>query len=318
MTPSGPVEDFSALHPVVLGSDGRAGGAIAQALSKVAPNTVAATRTELDITDYFGLRWELERLEADLVVNAAGWSDPDRCEGNRLGAFQVNGEGAGHAARAAAAVGARFVHLSSFHIFDGRKGSPYTEKDAPAPLSVHGRSKLGGEMKVVEAAPGALIVRTAWLFGGRGRYPDLVERVLAAAAAAGEVVVAGGRRGSPTLVDDLAAEILLLIGLGAHGIVHLTGGGDASEVDFAREVLELAGQDRSRVTPRSGEAHDGAALWPQDGRLDTSRFRQYTGSSPRHWRKALAELMARRGQGSLPGREPECSLDPVTGPYGPH
>src|SRR5262249_29135513 len=87
---------------------------------------------------------------------------------------RVNTEGAGHAARAAAAAGCPVIHVSTDFVFDGKKGGPYTEEDPPAPLCEYGRSKLEGERLVV-TSPDYLIVRTSWLYGpGRGNFVDAI------------------------------------------------------------------------------------------------------------------------------------------------
>ena len=49
------------------------------------------------------------------------------------GAREITVDGAENVARAAAAVGARLVHLSTDVVFDGRKGAPYVEDDTLSP-----------------------------------------------------------------------------------------------------------------------------------------------------------------------------------------
>ncbi len=286
---------LAGLRPVVLGSEGRAGRAIARALAAAAPHTVAATRAELDITDYFNLRWELERLEADLLINAAGMADVDACEADPEAAFRLNATAAGSVAEAARLGGLRLVHLSTDYVFDGAKGAPYTEEDPAAPLSVYGRSKLEGERQVRERVPDALVVRTAWLFGGRGRRPDFAEKILAAAQGAGRVPVVMDQVGSPTAVDDLGQGVAALVAAGAEGIVHLAGSGSASRADFARAVLKVAGlAGRVEVVPVASSQVHAVAPRPADSRLDTSRYRELTGVAPRDWREALWDVLTAR------------------------
>jgi dTDP-4-dehydrorhamnose reductase len=285
---------LAGLRPVVVGSEGRAGRAIAHALAAVAPHTVAATRTEMDISDYFNLRWELERLEADLVVNAAGLADVDACESSPAAAFALNAEAAGLVAEAARVGGLGLIHLSSDYVFDGRKGAPYRETDAPAPLSVYGQSKLAGERLVQERLPEAMIVRTAWLFGGRGRRPDFAEKILEAAREATRIPVVDDQVGSPTAVDDLGRGVLDLIVGGAQGVVHVACSGGASRAEFARTVLSVAGVAGVEVIPAAaGQVHT-VAQRPADSRLDTALFRRLTGHPLRDWREAVWDVLSRR------------------------
>jgi dTDP-4-dehydrorhamnose reductase len=285
------------LRPVVLGAEGRAGSALAAALAVRCPQTVAAGKLELDITDSFRLGWELERLEADLVINAAGWADVDACEADPERAMRVNAVAAGEVARVARTCGARLVHLSSDHVFDGEKGAPYGEDDATAPVSAYGRSKRTGELLVLEHHPEALIVRTAWLFGGHGPRRDFPERILEQAAAGAVIQVVRDQVGSPTSAAELARGVLELLAVDARGLVHLVCTGGVSRADFALAVLDEAGRPDVEIEPVPGRLLPGQAPRPADARLDTSRYRELTGGTPLSWREALAEVMAERRTG---------------------
>lgn len=291
MAVSGRQDGMAESRPIVLGSDGRAGRAIARRLAEVAPETVAATRIELDITDYFNLCWEFERLKADLVVNAAAWTDVDGCETDARRAFEVNAEGARNVARAAAACGARAVHLSTDYVFDGHKGEPYTEDDLPAPLSVYGKSKAAGEIGVLAENADALVIRTAWLFGGGGRRPDFVSKILAAVRSEQPIPVVE-QRGNPTAVADLAEGLIALLAAGARGVVHLTCGGETDRASFAAAVLEEAGLDPRWVVPVRSAPSPAGAPRPNDSRLSLVRFEELAGITPRPWREALREVIA--------------------------
>ena len=64
------------------------------------------------------------------------------------GAAAVNVGGTQHAAE----LETPLVHFSTDYVFDGSKREPYVESDAPAPLSVYGRTKLQSEAAVGEHA----------------------------------------------------------------------------------------------------------------------------------------------------------------------
>src|SRR5882762_7550514 len=147
------VSSSPSMVPLVLGAGGMLGRAVTQALEGNLPGTVSATRAEVDVTDRFRLEAEVERLRPDLILNCAAYTDVDGCEIEGDRARRVNAEGAENAARAAAGVGCPIVHISTDFVFDGRKGVPYSEEDAPEPLSEYGRSKYDGERRVAAAAP---------------------------------------------------------------------------------------------------------------------------------------------------------------------
>jgi len=108
---------------------------------------------QLDITDAGAVEAAVERVRPDWVINAAAFNDVDGAEQAEDQAFAVNAAGAGNLAEAAARVGAAILHISTDYVFDGTKGSPYTEDDEPNPLSVYARSKYEGEQRVLGRAP---------------------------------------------------------------------------------------------------------------------------------------------------------------------
>jgi dTDP-4-dehydrorhamnose reductase len=158
-------------------------------------------------------------------------------------------------ARAGAAVGARLVHLSSDVVFSGRAGRPYTEDDPTDPVSRYGRAKAAAEPLVRAADPGAVLVRTSLLLGGRDA-PGVHERL----ALDPEAVFWSDVVRCPLLVDDLARALLELVDLDVAGPLHVAG---PDAVDRARLATLVTGRPvRSRPAP---------AQVSLDVRLDSSR-----------------------------------------------
>jgi dTDP-4-dehydrorhamnose reductase len=138
-----------------------------------------------------------------------------------------------------AALGVPLVAFSTDYVFDGRKGEPYVESDAPNPLSAYGRTKLHGE---AAAGEDAWIVRTSWLFGPIGH--NFVRTMLRLGAGREEVAVVDDQRGSPTFVGHLAAGVRELVDADLpRGVWHLAASGDCTWADFAEAILSEAGLD---------------------------------------------------------------------------
>jgi dTDP-4-dehydrorhamnose reductase len=150
-------------------------------------------------------------------------------------------------AEAVAVIGAHLVSLSTDYVFDGTSPGPYTEWDTPNPLSVYGRSKLGGEAEVRAITPGAAIVRTSWVWGAHGS--NLVKTVLRLAAQGGPLRFVDDQRGCPTFTGDLAAMLLHLGIARRPGLFHVTNQGPATRFEFARAVITAAGGDPAMVEP---------------------------------------------------------------------
>src|SRR5206468_173531 len=102
-----------------------------------------AGRAVLDVTDPVAVAHAVRGHDA--VVNCAAWTAVDLAESSEGAAFDVNGVGAAHLARACADAGARLVHLSTDYVFDGSARTPYGEDSTVAPRSAYGRTKAAGE-----------------------------------------------------------------------------------------------------------------------------------------------------------------------------
>jgi dTDP-4-dehydrorhamnose reductase len=219
---------------------------------------VAAPHSVLDVTRREEVLTAVCALQPQLVIHTAAFTAVDACEENPDQAFGVNALGTRFVAEAARRYGAHLVVLSTDYVFDGTASRPYVEWDEPRPMSVYGRSKLGGER---EAGEGATIVRTSWLSGHHGKnivrtIMDLSQSVSQSASqSVSQSVSQSGRplrfvddqRGSPSFCADVAGAILALADAKLTGVYHVTNSGEASWYEFARAVVSSAGGDPSSV-----------------------------------------------------------------------
>ena len=273
---------------VVTGADGQLGRELVRTLASHG-EVIGTTIADLDVTDP-RCADRLASLRPDWVVHAAGATDVDGCEREPARAMAVNGEGTRRVAEGCRRAGARLVYLSTDYVFDGAKGSPYTEEDSPAPLSAYGLSKLEGERAARTLTSGWAIVRTAWLFGVHGR--NFVKGILERAAAGERLRVVDDQVGSPTYAADLADAVAVLLSRGLMGLYHVTNRGSCSWYEFARQILLLAGcapTDLSRIT--SGELHRPARR-PAYSVLENAAWRAAGLPALRPWPEALAAMLA--------------------------
>lgn len=255
-----------------------AGGQLGRALAEVfaADDLLALGREEWDVRfDAPALPWR-----PDLVLHAAAWTNVDGAEDDPQGAAAVNVAGTAHAA----ALGAPLVAYSSDYVFDGTKGTPYVESDAPSPLSAYGRTKLHAE---AAAGGRAWIVRSSWLFGETGH--NFVRTMLRLGGERDEVAVVDDQRGSPTYVRHLAEATRTLVGRGAEpGVWHVAADGDCTWADFAEAIFAEAGLACGvrRITT--------AEFGAKAPRPAVSVLRSEKGAPVLpHWREGLRSCLAR-------------------------
>jgi dTDP-4-dehydrorhamnose reductase len=206
---------------------------------------LAASRTELDLTDAAGVLAAVNDMEPEAVLNCAAWTDVDGAESRPEEAREVNAHGAGNLARATAGAGIPLVHVSTDYVFSGEApldgaGAPraYVESDPTGPRTVYGRTKLEGEREVLAASQQHAVARTAWLFGVGGR--NFAATMLGLAEQQESVRVVEDQIGCPTWTGHLAPALLGLLERGVRGVVHLAGGGRTSWRGFAEEIFRQA------------------------------------------------------------------------------
>jgi uncharacterized protein YbjT (DUF2867 family) len=145
----------------------------------------------------------------------------------------VQGAGAAAVAKAAAAVGARMVHVSAIGA------------DAQS-LSRYGRAKAAGEKAVLEAVPSATILRPSVVFGPEDQFTNRFA-ALARMSPALPLIGGGLTKMQPVYVGDVATAVADAVdGKTKPGAVYELGG---PEVLTMREIMEiiLATTERHRM-----------------------------------------------------------------------
>jgi dTDP-4-dehydrorhamnose reductase len=201
----------------------------------------------LDITCLEEVQEYLAFHKPDAILHGAAYTDVDGCERNPELAYRVNMQGTWNLAALARERDLLLTYISTDFVFDGEKHTPYTEEDAPNPLSHYGASKLAGERKVSQLCPRHFIVRTAWLYGIHGK--NFPRRMLELAQTRKELSVVGDQIGSPTHVSDLARKLVELLPSPLYGTYHVSNNGFCSWYEFAKKTLEFAGVKGVAVRP---------------------------------------------------------------------
>ena len=276
---------------LITGGHGRLARVVAPRFAEVGWDVHSPGHRELDITDPAAVAAAVEQLQPEAVLNLAAITDVNTCEIRPEAALAVNATGVANIAAACHSSAARLFHVSSDYVFDGVQERPYSESDRVNPISVYGRSKLAGELA---AGDDATVVRTAWVCGRYGR--DAVQWVLDQAREPGRILrFVDDQLGSPTVADDLADMLVLLVEANACGTYHVTNQGTGTWFDLARHVLDVAGEDPSRVVPITTGQLDppSIARRPAQSVLDNAALRAAGVPLLRDWRAAFAELVER-------------------------
>jgi len=249
----------------------------------------------LDITDSAKTYREITRINPDIVIHSAAYTDVDGAETNMDLAFRVNALGTRNIALACQRFDTELLYISTDFVFDGEKGEPYLEFDRPNPQSIYGKSKYWGELYIGSLLNRFYIVRSSRLFGKNGE--NFVTTILNLAKQKKEIEVINDQIGSPTYTKDLARAIAQLIGregkdsitrASLYGIWHITNSGQCSWYEFAREILQGSSV---RVKPITSEQLNRPARRPKFSVLENRVWRLQGWEPLRHWKEALKDYL---------------------------
>jgi dTDP-4-dehydrorhamnose reductase len=249
-----------------------------------------------DITDRKSVDAGVRKVKPDVVILTAAWTDVDGCERDPKKAYRVNADGVRTVALACKTAGIPLVYISTDFVFNGKKRSPYSESDTPAPLSVYGDSKLQGEIAIRKKLNRHIIVRTSWLYGAHGK--NFVDTIISKGRETALTVV-DDQVGSPTFTKDLAAALHALLKVPftecpvrciQYGTYHISNAGKVSWYEYAKSILRYA-HVKAKVVPISSKELDRPAKRPAMSVLDNQKFRRLTGYKMRGWKDALRDYL---------------------------
>jgi dTDP-4-dehydrorhamnose reductase len=309
--------------PILLtGKDGQVGRELTTLLPRFG-DVSAFARNELDLTKPEQIRDVVRSVRPRLIVNAAAYTAVDRAESEEAAAHAVNAIAPALLAEEAKKVGAAIVHYSTDYVFDGSKRAPYTEKDAPNPQNVYGRTKLAGEQAIREAGVAHLIFRTAWVYAREGH--NFLHTILKLATEREELRIVSDQIGAPTWSHEIAAATTGVLAKLTHskrdlGAVsqasatyHMTAGGETSWFHFAEAILEEAGNTppdekwfravtagksivTKRIIPITSSEYPTPARRPAYSVLSNERLAHTFNVRLSNWREQLHALFAGSGQ----------------------
>jgi dTDP-4-dehydrorhamnose reductase len=263
-------EPAAARPLLITGATGTLGKALARACEWRAIDYLLTARAELPLEDEAAIARMLDDTGAWGVINAAGWVRVDDAEAEPAGCLAANAEGAARLAHACARRDLPFAGFSSDLVFDGLKGAPYVESDAPNALNVYGDSKARAEREALAANPRALMVRTAAFFSPYDPH-NFAAQVVRTLAGGLEFLAADDLVVSPTYVPDLVEAVLDLFIDGETGLRHLANAGAVSWAEFARRIAHAAELDADLVLAVPAQSFGWRAARPAHVALASER-----------------------------------------------
>jgi dTDP-4-dehydrorhamnose reductase len=282
---------------LVTGRGGQLATGLADALPAQGFEAILVGQPEFEFDDPATVTAAFDSAAPDAVVNCAAWTAVDAAEDNEPAAFRANALGPAVVAAQCAARRIPLIQISTDYVYDGCKGAPYVETDAPNPLGAYGRTKLAGEWAAFAGNQQTLVLRTAWVFAPMGG--NFVRTMLRLGAERAELRIVADQQGSPTAAPDLAdaiAAILVRIREQGwqdryRGVFHATGTGFTNWHAFATTIFAATHRPPPVLHAITTADYPTKAARPADGRMDGSKLHKTFGVSLPRWEQGLTRVI---------------------------
>lgn len=283
---------------VLVGAGGQLAHDLIQSFST--HEVICWTREQIDLRQPDGISEKLATTGAEAVINAAAYNLVDQAESEPTEAYLVNAFGPRALAEACGHLDIPFCHFSTDYVYGLEPGKrPWTEVDAPGPVSVYGGSKLAGEYFVRTHCPKHYVLRTCGLYGvkgSRGKGGNFVETMLKLAAKGGPVRVVSDQFCTPSYTADIAKAAAELLQTGQFGLYHLTNRGECTWFELASEIFRQSGLTVD-CQPITSAEFGAKAKRPPYSVLSTAKLERAGVSPMPDWKDALSRyLQARKPQ----------------------
>lgn len=280
---------------LLTGANGQLGYDLQRTLAENKINFIPTDISTLDITNEKKVNEIITQIHPDVIVHCAAWTAVDAAEDNKEQCLEINVDGTKYIAKAAAAINARLIYISTDYVFDGTGHAPWTPDSTPNPINIYGLSKYKGELAVMAYSKRYSIVRISWVFGINGR--NFIKTMLNLGKTKKEIKVVDDQIGSPTYTRDLSIFLSELIKSNKNGIFHATNCGYCSWFElacFIFKTIKSMGHneyDDVQVIPIHSSEYTSKTLRPKNSKMDCSKLIEEGFSLLPQWQDAVTRFI---------------------------
>ena len=247
---------------------------------------------KLDITDKKKVLDIFSEFKPEFVINCAAYTNVERAEIEKKKAYLVNQHGVKNLLYACQKFSIRLIHLSTDYVFDGLKTTPYSECDKPNPINIYGKSKLAGELEILNSNVESIIIRTSWLYSKFGK--NFVKRVLNFNNN-DEYNIINDQIVSPTYSKDLSLSILEIIKNSSYkwscgDIFHYSNQGSCSWYEFANEISKYM-KFQNKINKINTSDLSSFVKRPKYSVMNNSKFKNTFDVRINNWRDSLRLML---------------------------
>lgn len=273
---------------LVTGINGQLGYDVVKELNRRNIECLGIDKGELDITDSEAVKEYIIKLNPECVVHCAAYTAVDRAEDEEEICTKVNVDGTENIAKACREIDAKMIYISTDYVFDGKGDEPFEVDGHKEPLSVYGKTKYAGELKVQELLEKYFIVRISWVFGVNGN--NFIKTMLRFGKEKESLNVVCDQIGSPTYTADLAPLLCDMAISEKYGVYHATNEGFCSWAEFAQEIMNKAGLN-CNINPITTKEYPTKAVRPFNSRMSKKKLLENGFEVLPTWKEALDKYL---------------------------
>jgi dTDP-4-dehydrorhamnose reductase len=273
---------------LVTGVNGQLGFDVIKELNRRNIECLGIDRAELDITDAKAVHEYISELKPECVIHCAAYTTVDRAEDEQEVCAKVNVSGTEYIAKACKEIEAKMIYISTDYVFDGQGDKPFEVDGNINPISIYGKTKYEGELKVTEVLDKYFIVRISWVFGINGN--NFIKTMLKLGEEKDNLNVVCDQIGSPTYTFDLAPLLCDMVVSKKYGVYHATNEGFCSWSDFAKEIMMQANLS-CEIKPIPTKEYPTKAVRPLNSRLSKKSLVENGFKLLPSWQDALSRYL---------------------------
>lgn len=225
---------------------------------------------QADLKRMAEIREMLDAARPDAIIHAAAISDPNICQSSPAASARINVTATEILAAFCAEKARPFLFTSSDMVFDGAS-PPYSESDAPNPLSLYGAQKHRAEIATQVRHPDATVCRLPLMIGWSGGGRSVFDMEMLRQLGAGRPVrLFTDQYRTPVSGADAARGILMVLGRAA-GLIHLGGPERISRYGLGELAVRALDASPGLLRPARQADIPMAAPRPADVSLNSDR-----------------------------------------------
>ena len=278
---------------LILGANGQVGSALASIL-KDDYEIITTTRKDFDCGKNEEVIKYFKKKYFDLIINAVAYTKVDQAEEETKRAYQINTLLPKMLAQIANKMNAALIHYSTDYVFDGHQSKDYYEQSNPNPLNVYGRTKLQGDLAIIQEKIKGYILRVSLVYGNKDH--SFLNKIQKQIDKKKQLRVVKDQFGTPTSTTFIAAITKKLIdrkNFDHIKVYNLSPKGKCSWFDFAKEYLHQK-KITYPLTAISTDDIQQKAKRPLSVKLNSSKLEKYLKMKFKDWKGVLKTYLHER------------------------